>query len=131
MHPEIVTIPKIEDPRGSLSFIQRGVAVDFVPRRVFYLYDVPAGASRGGHAHHQARELIVALSGAFDVMLDDGREKRTFRLDRPNKGLYVPNGLWREIENFSGGAVCMVVTSEDFSEADYIRNYDDFLATKK
>ncbi len=131
MKAEIVAIPKIEDPRGSLSFIQQGVAVDFVPRRVFYLYDVPAGASRGGHAHHQARELIIALSGAFDVVLDDGREKQTFRLDRPNKGLFVSNGLWREIENFSGGAVCLVVTSEDFSEADYIRDYNEFLASKK
>lgn len=99
----------------------------FAVRRVFYLYDVPSDSERGGHSHYQARELIVAVAGAFDVTLDDGSERRTYHLDRPYKALYVPRGLWRELNNFTSGAVCMVLTTELFEEADYVRDYDRFL----
>jgi len=100
---------------------------DFDVRRVFYLYDVPADSERGGHSHYQARELIVAAAGAFDVVLDDGKYRRTYHLDRPYQALYVPRGLWRELNHFSGGAVCLVLTTELFAEADYVRDYDRFI----
>lgn len=124
--PRIVEIPKISDPRGNLSFIQQPIC-PFPIKRVFYLYDVPADSERGGHAHYQGRELIIALSGAFDVVLTDGTESVRWHLDRPYRGLYVPTGIWRTIDNFSGGAVCMVLTSVEYSEEDYIRDYDDFI----
>lgn len=117
-------------PNGKLVSVEFGNGIDFRPRRVFYLYDVPAGESRGGHAHYQARELIVAVSGAFDVVLDDGVDKITYRLDRPDKGLYIPEGLWRELHSFSGGAVCMVVTSHLYDPDDYIRDYECFIKIK-
>lgn len=128
--PRIIDIPRVCDPRGNLSFAQYadGGALPFEPRRVFWLYDVPAEASRGGHAHRQGQEVMVALSGAFDVHLTDPSGRReTYRLDRPWRGLYIPTGYWREIDSFSGGAVCMVITSLPYSEADYIRDIDEFL----
>ena len=126
--PHIIEIPKIADPRGNLSFIQYPDICPFEIKRAFYLYDVPADSQRGGHAHYEGQELILALSGSFDVILTDGRQTTRWHLDRPYRALYVPTGLWRTIDNFSGGAVCMVLTSVIYSEDDYIRDYDAFLA---
>lgn len=129
--PTIIDIPKITDPRGNLSFIQYPDICPFPIKRAFYLYDVPADSERGGHAHYEGQELILALSGAFDVVLSDGEKSHRWHLDRPYRGLYVPTGLWRTIDNFSGGAVCMVLTSIEYSEDDYIRDYEAFLDWKR
>lgn len=127
MEINIINIPKIEDPRGNLSVIEKDV-VPFEIKRVYYLYDVPAGAKRGGHSHKEQQEFLVALSGSFDVILNDGKVKKTVTLNKPFKGLLIPNGIWRELKNFSSGAVCLVVASDVFEEADYIREFDEFLA---
>lgn len=129
--PHIIDIPKISDPRGNLSFIQHPGICPFEIKRVFYLYDVPADSERGGHAHYEGRELIIALAGSFDVVLTDGETTTRSHLDRPYRALYIPTGYWRTIDNFSGGAVCMVITSTNYSEADYIRDYDDFLRYRR
>jgi len=123
----IIELPKIADPRGNLTFIEGDHHVPFDIRRVYYLYDVPGGAERGGHAHKELSQLIVAMSGSFDVLLDDGREKRRFHLNRSYYGLYVCPMIWRELDNFSSGSVCMVLASNRYDEADYYRNYDQFL----
>jgi len=126
---KIIDLPVIEDSRGNLSFIQEGI-IPYAFKRVYYLFDVPSGAERGGHAHIAQKQIIIALSGSFDVILDDGTEKRTYTLNRPSKGLYVVEGLWRELQNFSSGAVCLVIAQDVFDEGDYIRNYEDFLKAK-
>ena len=120
-------IPKISDPdgRGNLSVIEKDV-LPFKIKRVYYLYDVPSDSSRGGHAHKQLRQFLIALSGSFDVVLDNGKQRRTITLNRPNKGLLIPSGVWRELENFSAGAVCLSLVSEVYQEEDYIRDYDVF-----
>jgi len=123
----IIELPKISDPRGNLTFIEGNHHVPFDIRRVYYLYDVPGGAERGGHAHKDLSQLIVAMSGSFDVLLDDGREKRRFHLNRSYYGLYVCPMIWRELDNFSSGSVCMVLASNRYDEADYYRDYDQFL----
>lgn len=123
----LVDLPKISDPRGNLTFIEGGRHVPFDIRRVYYLYDVPGGAERGGHAHKELHQLIVAMSGSFDVILDDGGEKRRIHLNRSYTGLYVCPMIWRELDNFSSGSVCMVLASNHYDEADYYRNYQDFL----
>lgn len=123
---KIVTLPKIADARGNLTFIEGGRHVSFDIRRVYYLYDVPGGAERGGHAHKELHQLIVAMSGSFDVVLDDGREKKRFHLNRSYFGLYVCPMIWREIDNFSSGSVCMVLASNFYDESDYYREYGDF-----
>ena len=123
----IISLPRINDPRGNLTFIEGSSHVDFDIQRVYYLYDVPGGSSRGGHAHKALHQLIIAMSGSFDVRLDDGREKRTFHLNRSYVGLYVCPMIWREIDNFSSGSVCMVLASNRYDEADYYRDYDQFL----
>ena len=123
----LIALPKIQDPRGNLTFIEGGSHVDFDIRRVYYLYDVPGGSSRGGHAHKELRQLIIAMSGSFDVLLDDGQEKKTFHLNRSYVGLYVCPMIWRELDNFSSGSVCMVLASNTYDEADYYRDYDQFL----
>jgi len=123
----IIELPKITDPRGNLTFIEGDHHVPFDIRRVYYLYDVPGGAERGGHAHKDLSQLIVAMSGSFDVLLDDGREKRRFHLNRSYYGLYVCPMIWRELDNFSSGSVCMVLASNRYDEADYYRDYDQFL----
>ena len=123
----IVNLAKITDPRGNLTFIEGERNVPFNIQRVYYLYDVPGGAARGGHAHKETEELIIAMSGSFDVILDDGYEKRRFHLNRSYYGLYVPSMVWRELDNFSSGSVCVVVASTLFSEGDYFREYEDFL----
>jgi len=122
-----IELPKISDPRGNLTFIEGDHHVPFDIRRVYYLYDVPGGAERGGHAHKDLSQLIVAMSGSFDVLLDDGREKRRFHLNRSYYGLYVCPMIWRELDNFSSGSVCMVLASNRYDEADYYRDYDQFL----
>ena len=127
MEIKIVNIPKIEDPRGNLSVIEKEV-VPFEIKRVYYLYDVPAGAERGGHAHKKLQQFLVALSGSFDVILNDGKEEKIVTLNKPFEGLLITNGIWRELKNFSSGAVCLVLASDLFSEADYIRDFNEFLA---
>lgn len=115
------------DRMGNLSVVQNGETVPFDVKRVYYLYDVPGGESRGAHAHRELSQLIIAASGSFRVTLDDGIVKRSFILNRPYLGLYVKPGIWRDLDDFSSGAVCMVLASEVYQEADYIRDYDDFL----
>lgn len=127
----IIELPKIEDPRGSLTFIEGGRHIPFDIERVYYLYDVPGGTERGAHGHRTLQQLIVALSGSFEVTLDDGYAQRSFTLNRAYQGLYVPPMLWREIRNFSSGAVCMVLASDRYDEQDYFREYEVFLAAAK
>ncbi|RZJ72371.1 MAG: WxcM-like domain-containing protein [Flavobacterium sp.] len=127
MDIQIIDIPKIENSLGNIAVIENDV-IPFDIKRVYYLYDVPSSATRGGHAHIKLQQLLVALSGSFDVILKDGTAQRTVTLNKPDKGLLLNSNMWREIENFSSGAVCMVIASQEYSEDDYIRNYDDFLA---
>lgn len=124
----IIDLPRHRHPNGSLTVVDNCDNSPFPVRRVFYLYDVPGDSSRGGHSHYQAQEIIVAASGAFDVTLHDGHHTRTFTLNRPYHGLYIPAGIWRSLDNFSSGAVCLVLTSECFSEEDYVRDFDKFLS---
>jgi hypothetical protein len=128
---QIVTLPRIANPKGNLTAIEEHVHVPFDIRRVYYLYDVPGGESRGGHAHRALEQFIVAASGSFEVVLDDGTDRRSFFLNRSYYGLYVPPMLWRELENFSSGSVCLVLASAPYDEADYIRDYDEFAASAK
>ena len=123
----IIQLPKIFDPRGNLTVAQGGEQVPFDIARVYWVYDVPAGESRGGHAHKECRELIIALSGSFTVTLNNGREKEIFHLNHPYQGLLVEKGVWRTLEDFSSGAVCLVLASHLFEEEDYIRDYQDYL----
>ncbi len=126
----LVDLPKISDPRGNLTFVEGGRHVPFSIQRVYYLYDVPGGAERGGHAHKELCQLIIAMSGSFDVVLDDGRSNKRFSLNRSYIGLYVCPMIWRELDNFSSGSVCMVLASNRYDEDDYYRDYDAFLAAK-
>jgi hypothetical protein len=119
------------DRKGNITVVENGKTVPFDVKRTYYLYDVPGGESRGGHAHKALSQLIVAASGSFTVTLDDGKVKRTFLLNRPYQGLYVVPGIWRTLDDFSSGAVCMVLASEGYSEEDYIRNYEEFIEYKK
>ena len=123
---KLISIPKIEDPRGNLSVIEKNV-IPFEIKRVYYLYDIPSGAERGGHSHIEQQEFLVALSGSFDVSLNDGQNMNKITLNKPFEGLLIPNGIWRELKNFSSGAVCLVLASDVFSEDDYIRELDFFL----
>ena len=122
---KIIDIPRISDPRGNLAVIEKD-CIPFAIKRVYYLYDVPSDAYRGGHSHKEQLEFLVALSGSFVVVLDDGKSKQKVMLNKPNKGLLIPTGIWRELENFSSGAVCLVLASDVFEENDYIRDYSDF-----
>lgn len=124
---KLIELPKITDPRGNLTFIEGGRHVPFDIRRVYYLYDVPGGAERGGHAHKALSQLIIAMSGSFDVILDDGSKKKRFHLNRSYQGLYVCPMIWREMDNFSSGSVCMVLASNIYEESDYYRNYSEYL----
>lgn len=127
----IIDLPKISDPRGNLTFIENS-HIPFDIKRVYYLYDVPGGSDRGSHAHKNLHQFIVAMSGSFDVELDDGKSKKRFQLNRSHYGLYVCPMMWRLLDNFSSGAVCLVLASDPYSEHDYLRNYDEFIsATKK
>ncbi len=127
---KIVELPKISDPRGNLTFIEGDAHVPFSIKRVYYLYDVPGGAERGGHAHKGLAQLIIAMSGSFDVVLDDGTEKKRFHLNRSYYGLYVCPMIWRELDNFSSGSVCLVLASNKYSEDDYFRDYDCYLSAR-
>jgi len=125
----VLDITKVNDTRGNLSVIQEN-AIPFEMKRVYYLYDIPSGGRRGGHSHKLQQEFLVALSGSFDVILNDGNEQKTITLNKPNKGLLIVNGIWRELENFSSGSVCLVLASGVFEEEDYIRNFEDFKLSK-
>lgn len=125
---KIIELPKIHDPRGNLTFIENSRHIPFDIKRVYYLYDVPGGADRGGHAHRSLHQFIVAMSGSFDVVLDDGDRQRRFHLNRSFNGLYLTPMMWRYLDNFSSGAVCMVLASGLYDEADYYRDYDEFIA---
>ena len=122
---QFIKIPKIKDRRGNLSVLE-GNTIPFDFKRVYYLYDVPSGSRRGGHCHIKQEEFLIALSGSFDVILKDGKSKKVITLNQPDNGLLIVNGIWRELENFSSGAVCLVLSSAIFDEKDYIRNYKDF-----
>ena len=124
----IIHLPKISDPRGSLTFVENRNQIPFEIRRVYYLYEVPEGYERGAHAHKELHQLIIAMSGSFDVLLDDGEKRKYFRLDRPSLGLYVCPMIWRELSNFSPGSVCLVLASNLYDENDYYRDYGEYLA---
>jgi hypothetical protein len=128
---KIVDLPKIADPRGNLTFIEGRRHVPFDIRRVYYLYDTPGGAERGGHAHKDLHQLIVAMSGSFDVVLNDGGQKKRFHLNRSYYGLYVCPMIWRELDNFSSGSVCMVLASNLYDESDYYRDFQTFINALK
>ena len=123
---ELIDLPRIPDRRGTLTFIEGGRHVPFDIARVYYLYDVPASATRAGHAHHRLMQLLIATSGSFDVNLDNGFEKAALHLDRPYRGLLLRPMVWRTLDNFSGGAMCLVLASIPYDETDYIRDYDEF-----
>lgn len=123
----IIELPKIHDPRGNLTFIEGSNHIPFDIKRVFYLYDVPGGSTRAGHANKFSHQFLIAMSGSFDVVVDDGRDKRRFHLNRSYYGLLIPTLIWREIDNFSSGSVCMVLASEIYRANDYYRDYDEFL----
>lgn len=127
---KIIELPKIADPRGNLTFIEANRHVPFDIQRVYYLYDVPGGAERGGHAHKALHQLIIAMSGSFDVVLDDGRQKKRVHLARSYYGLYLCPMIWRELDNFSSGAVCMVLASNIYEESDYYRDYREFMTDR-
>lgn len=126
---QMISLPRVQDPdgRGSLTFIESGRQAPFEIRRVYYLYDIPGGATRAGHAHRQLEQLLIAISGSFDVVVDDGAQTRRYHLNRSYCGLLIPAMVWREIDNFSSGSVCVVLASDYFDESDYYRDYNDFL----
>lgn len=130
MKIKLIEIPKIEDPRGNLSVIENH-CIPFDIKRVYYLYDVPSSAHRGGHAHKLQQELLIALSGSFEVFLDDSIVKKRIMLNKPYQGLLIPSGIWRELDNFSSGSVCLVLASDNFDENDYIREYEEFKLSKR
>lgn len=122
-----IELPKITDPRGNLTFIEGEKHVPFEIKRVYFLYDVPGGATRAGHAHKTLQQVLIAIAGSFDVLLDDGKEKERYHLNRSYYGLYIYPLTWRVIDNFSSGAVCLSIVSDFYDESDYFRNYDEFL----
>lgn len=129
--PRIINLPKITDPRGNLTFIEQENHVPFAIKRVYWIYDVPGGQTRGGHAFKEQQELVVALSGSFDVVVHDGEKEHRFSLNRSYYGVYIPRGTWRHMENFSTNTVALVVSSIPFQEEDYVRDFDEFVAYKK
>ncbi|GJH09275.1 WxcM-like domain-containing protein [Caballeronia novacaledonica] len=123
----VIELPKIHDPRGNLTFIEGGRHVPFDIQRVYYLYDVPGGSVRAGHAHHELQQIIIAVAGSFDLVLDNGFERRVLTCNRPSSGVLIRSLVWRELNNFSSGAVCLVLASRPYEEDDYIRDYQTFL----
>ena len=130
MKIELIDIPKIQDPRGHLAVIEKDT-LPFEIKRVYYLYDIPSDAYRGGHAHLQQQSVLIALSGSFEVLVNDGVNEEKILLNKPDKGLLIPTGIWREIENFSSGSVCLVLASTEFDESEYIRDFEAFLSSKR
>lgn len=128
---KIIDLPKIEDPRGNLTFIEENNHIPFEIKRVYYLYDVPGGETRGGHAHKKLHQFIIAANGSFDVILDNGDKKKRFHLNRSYYGLYIKNMIWRELDNFSSGSVCLVLASDFYDEDDYIRDYSIYKCKRK
>ncbi|MBQ3805637.1 MAG: WxcM-like domain-containing protein [Prevotella sp.] len=128
---KIIRLPQEEDPRGSLTYIYENQQVPFPIRRVFYIYDVPAGKDRGAHAHRECWQFIIAASGALEVYVSDGENEKTYTLNRPYQGLLIPPGIWAQEREFSSGALCLVLASHEYSEADYIRSYSDYLDYRK
>ncbi|WP_430813898.1 sugar 3,4-ketoisomerase [Carboxylicivirga sp. RSCT41] len=128
---QLITLPKITDSRGNLTFIEGNEHVPFEIKRVYYTYDIPSGAERGGHAHKELFQFLIPISGSFDVILDNGNEKTTVFLNKPDIGLLIKPGIWREINNFSAGSVVMVLASDFFYESDYIRDYEEFKSSRK
>jgi len=124
---KVIELPKITDPRGNLTFVESERHIPFEIRRIFYLYDVPGGEARAGHALKECHQFIIAISGSFDLILDDGTRRKRFNLNRPNYGLYVPPLIWREIDNFSTNSVCLVIASKFYEEVDYFREYSEFI----
>lgn len=127
----LIDISKVHTELGNISVLENGSNLPFDIKRIYYLYDVPGGETRGGHAHYKLEQYIIAASGSFDVIVDDGKNRKRFFLNRPNIALHVVPGLWRELDNFSSGSICMVMASHKFEEEDYIRNYDNFLSKKE
>jgi len=127
---KLLTFPKNHQINGNVTAINNQLDVDFNIKRVYYLYDVPGGAERGGHAHKGLHQVIIAASGSFDLILDDGKNKKRFQLNRPYQGIYLPPGLWRELDNFSSGSICLVLASEVYEEEDYFRDYKEFIEYK-
>mgnify|MGYP006151470345 FL=1 len=127
---QLITFPKNHQVKGNITAVNSGLEIPFSIKRVYYLYDIPGGESRGGHAHKALRQLIVAGSGSFDLLLNDGIQTRTIRLSQPYEGVLIPPGIWRELTSFSSGAICLVLASEVFQEEDYLRNYEDFQSRK-
>jgi dTDP-4-dehydrorhamnose 3,5-epimerase-like enzyme len=126
----MISLPKIEDRRGNLTFIEGSAHVPFTIARVYYVYDVPGGSERGGHAHKELQQFIIAMSGSFDVVLDDGKDRKRVHLNRSYSGLYVCPMIWRQLDNFSSGSVCMVLASTRYDEEDYFREYADFMRAR-
>ncbi len=129
--PQIISLPKFLDARGNLSFVQEEEHIPFAIKRTYWLYDVPGGECRGGHAYRENQEFIVAMSGSFDVVLNDGMKKQSFTLNRSYYGLYIPKGYWREMENFSTNSLALILSSTNYDADDYIRDYDEFLKLKR
>jgi dTDP-4-dehydrorhamnose 3,5-epimerase-like enzyme len=127
----VITLPKVHNRAGNITAVNNEMEIPFPTKRIYYLYDVPGGETRGGHAHYKLEQLIVAVSGSFDVILDDGKVKKTVHLNRPNYGLLIVPGIWRDLVNFSSGAVLLVLASEKYDELDYIRDYNEFLEYAK
>lgn len=127
MKPTIITLPKIYDPRGNLTFVQDNDQLPFSIARTYWIYDVPAGAERGGHSHHRLQQLLVAVSGSFNVNISDGFSYRTYTLNRPFEGLYIPPGIWGWIDNFASGSVCLTIADMPYDEEDYVRDFNEFL----
>lgn len=128
---KLIDLPKHTDPRGNLSVVEGGIHVPFDIKRVYYLYDVPGGSARAGHGHKELQQLIIAMSGSFDVIVDDGFERKKIHLNRSYYGLYIPKMMWREVENFSSGAVCLVLASTLYDNVDYYHDHDEFVAVAK
>jgi hypothetical protein len=126
----LITLPRIYNPAGNITFVENGLNIPFAVKRIYYLYDVPGGESRAAHGHKELQQFIIAASGSFDITIDDGTNKKKMQLNRPYIGLHIKPGIWRDLSNFSSGSICLVLASEKYLEADYIRNYNDFLYWK-